>query len=73
MTEFEVSVKGKPPKDHLGSLLRVWKRQGNFSPNSVVNTWGSYGKGKSRGLDRRLRTGFVVIFVVSCLHVLFSW
>ena len=42
----------------------VWGHLVRFSPNSVVNTCGSYGNGKGRGLDRRLRTGFVVNIVL---------
>ncbi len=42
-----------------------------YSPNSVVNTWGSYGRWKGGVARSRWRTEFVAIFVVSCLHVRF--
>ena len=41
------------------------------SPNSEVNTWGSYGSSKRPSVRSRCRTEFVPIYVFSCLHVRF--
>ena len=52
-----------------------------YSPNSVVNTWGSYGKGKRPGARSEVPDGmcpYFRTFVLRCslflvIFVLFGW
>ena len=71
----EAEEEAEQTQDFCRVLVEVggdmWVGVCSCSPNSVFNTWGSYGRWKGRGARSRCRTEFVAIFVLSCLHVHF--